>query len=157
MFLKLEKIEKELSKLKSRKTKILEAYEDDLITKEELVERKSELDKNISALEEERQKLLITVTDENQAEVSYDVIKEILQSFGRIMSNCTSREKQKMLLHMLISEITIGKDREIGSIKLKINGDIIEYLNKEKGEPKRATPSSFMFKNMNMLNLDIAI
>lgn len=154
---KLEKIEKELSKLKSRKTKILEAYEDDLITKEELVERKSELDKNISALEEERQKLLITVTDENQAEVSYDVIKEILQSFGRIMSNCTSREKQKMLLHMLISEITIGKDREIGSIKLKINGDIIEYLNKEKGEPKRATPSSFMFKNMNMLNLDIAI
>ena len=29
-----------------------------------------ELDKNISALEEERQKLLITVTDENQTEVS---------------------------------------------------------------------------------------
>ncbi len=83
---KLEKIDKELSKLKSRKTKILEAYEDDLITKEELVERKSELDKNIS-LEEERQKLLITVTDENQIEISYDVIKEILQSFGRVMSN----------------------------------------------------------------------
>lgn len=67
-----------LSKLKSKKTKILEAYEDYLITKEELVERKSELDKNINALEEEREKLLITVTDENQTEVSYDVIKEIL-------------------------------------------------------------------------------
>ena len=26
----------------------------------------------------------LTVTDENQSEISYDVIKEILQSFGRI-------------------------------------------------------------------------
>ena len=142
---KLEKIDKDLSKLKSRKTKILEAYEDDLITKEELVERKSELDKNISALEEERQKLLITVTDENQLEISYDVIKEILQSFGRVMSNCTSREKQKMLLHMIVSEITIGEDREIDSIKLKINDGLIDYLNNEE-VPKKGT-SSFLMLN----------
>lgn len=64
-----------------------------------------------------------------------------------------------MLLHMLISEITIGKDREIQSIKLKINSDIVEYLNEEEGEPKKATPSSFMLRNVgiNMINLDIAI
>lgn len=64
-----------------------------------------------------------------------------------------------MLLHMLISEITIGKDREIESIKLKINGDIIEYLNKEEGESKKATPSSFMMKNVGItkFSLDIAI
>ena len=64
-----------------------------------------------------------------------------------------------MLLHMLISEITIGKDREIESIKLKINGDIIEYLNKEEGESKKATPSSFMLRSVgiNTLNLHIAI
>ncbi len=36
------------------------------------------------------------------------------------MSNCTSIEKQEMLLHMIVSEITIGKDREIDSIKLKM-------------------------------------
>ncbi|WP_278244720.1 hypothetical protein [Clostridium sp. Ade.TY] len=43
---------------------------------------------------------------------------------------------------MLISEITIGKgkDKEIESIKLKINGDIIEYLNNEEGESKKAAP-----------------
>ena len=62
-----------------------------------------------------------------------------------------------MLLHMIISEITIGKDREIESIKLKINSDMIQYLNKEEGESKKAHPSSFMLKNMNIsiLNLNI--
>ncbi|WP_416187835.1 hypothetical protein [Clostridium perfringens] len=71
------------------------------------------------------------VTEENQSEVSYDVIKEILKRFGRIMSNYTSKEKQKMLLHMLVLEITIGKDREIDSIKLKINDGLIDYLSNE--------------------------
>ncbi|WP_415322907.1 recombinase family protein [Clostridium perfringens] len=151
---KLDKIDKELIKLKSKKTKILEAYEDDLITKEELVERKSELDKNISTLEEERQKLLITVTDENQTEVSYDVIKEILQSFGRIMSNCTSREKQKTLLHMLVSEITIGKDREIDSIKLKINDGLIDYLSNEEEVPMKGA-SSFLMQHFRFGRMNI--
>ncbi|MDM0460990.1 hypothetical protein QTH51_11535 [Clostridium perfringens] len=68
----------------------------------------------------------LTVTDENQSEIPCDVIKEILQSFGRIMSNCISREKQKMLLHVIVSEITIGKDREIDLIKLKINDGLID-------------------------------
>lgn len=155
---KLDKIDKELSKLKSKKTKILEAYEDDLITKEELVERKSELDKNINVLEEEREKILITVTDENQSEVSYDVIKEILQSFGRIMVNYTSKEKQKMLLHRLVSKITVGKDRKIDSIKLKINDGLIDYLSNEEEVPMKDV-SYFLMRNFRFgrMKLNLAI
>ena len=156
---RLEILDKKLQKLKNKKHKLLEAYEDDILTKEEFQDRKLELDNIIEGLEEERQPLLVNVTDEVNEEVPYKLVKEILQNFSKVLSNCKTREKQKMLLHMLISEITIGKDREIESIKLKINGDIIEYLNKEEGESKKATPSSFMLRNVgiNMINLDIAI
>ena len=42
------------------------------------------------------------------------------------------REQQKKLLHMIISEITINKSREIDSIKLKINDNLVHYISKEK-------------------------
>lgn len=156
---KIERLDKELEKLKNKKHKLLEAYEDDILSKKEFQDRKQELDNIIEGLEEERQPLLANVTDEINEEVPYKLVKKILQNFSKVLFNCKTREKQKMLLHMLISEITIGKDREIESIKLKINGDIIEYLSKEEGESKKAPPSSFMLRNMNisMHNLDIAI
>jgi hypothetical protein len=34
---------------------------------------------------------------------------------------------------MLISEITINEQREIDSIKLKINDSLVNYMNKEEG------------------------
>lgn len=156
---KIERLDKELEKLKNKKHKLLEAYEDDILSKKEFQDRKQELDNIIEGLEEERQPLLVNVTDEVNEEVPYKLVKEILQNFSKVLLKCKTREKQKILLHMLISEITIGKDRKIESIKLKINGDIIKYLNKEEGESKKATPSSFMLRNMNIsiLNLDIAI
>ena len=154
---RLDKIEKELTKLRSKKTKILEAYEEDLITKEELIERKNELDNNMNILEQERQELLIVVNDNAQAEISHNLIKQILQRFGQIMSECVSREKQKMLLHMIISEITIGKDRTVDSIKLKINDSLIDYLNKE--EVSKKDTSSFIMKNfiMREMRLELVI
>lgn len=156
---KLERLDKELQKLKNKKHKLLEAYEDDILSKKEFQDRKQELDNIIEGLEEERQPLLVNVTDEVNEEVPYKLVREILQNFSKILSNCKTREKQKMLLHMIISEITIGKDREIESIKLKVNDKLIEYLSEEEGESKKASPSSFILRNVgiNSLSLNIAI
>ncbi len=63
-----------------------------------------------------------------------------------------------MLLHMIVSEITIGKDREIDSIKLKINDCLIDYLSNEEEVPMKGA-SSFMLINIGLkvLNLSIVI
>ncbi|MHB9925922.1 hypothetical protein [Clostridium botulinum] len=60
---------------------------------------------------------------------------------------------------MINSEITINRLREIESIKLKINDNLVEYLSKEEGVSVKGTPSSFILSNveLNVLNLDIAI
>lgn len=76
-----------------------------------------------------------------------------------MLSGNVTREQQKKLVHMIISEITINELREIDSIKLNINDKLVDYLSSEEGVPSTDTPSSFMLRNgsLNVLSLDIAI
>ena len=134
-------------------------YEDEIITKEEFQSRNVELNNRIKILHEEKQPLLVTRSDDISEEIAYEFIKSILESFGKILNENVEIEQQKKLLHMIISEITINELREVDSIKLKINDNLIEYLSKEEGVSIKGTPSSFMLRNvgMSVLNLDIAI
>jgi site-specific DNA recombinase len=63
-----------------------------------------------------------TLEDRVTDEIPYDdYLKSILANFSKILPENTSREQQKKLLNMLISEITINEQRGIDSIKLKFN------------------------------------
>ena len=86
---------------------------------------------------EDRQKqpLLETLEDTVTDETPYDYLKSIMANFSKILAESTSREQQKKLLHMLISEITINEQREIESIILKINDSLGNYMNSKKAYP----------------------
>ena len=152
-------IDKELEKLDKRKRKIFEAYEDDILTKEEFQIRKDELNEKIRILEEEKKPLLNTISEDVSEEIPYEFIKDILMNFSKVLNSSVSREQQKKLLHMIISEITMNESREIDSIKLNINDKLVEYLVKEGGVPIKGIPSSFMLINIGLkvLNLSIVI
>ena len=155
----LQRIDKELEKIDKKKRKLFEGYEEELISKEEFKERKEELNKMAKMLQEQKEPLLVTLSDDVSEEVPYEFIKSILENFSKVLTESTSREKQKKLLHMIISEITINEAREIDSIKLNINDSLVDYISKEEGVSIEGTPSSFMLRNVgiNTLNLDIAI
>lgn len=150
-------IDKELEKLDKRKRKIFEAYEDDILTKEEFQTRKNELNEKIRILEEEKKPLLHTISEEVSEEIPYEFIKDILMNFSKILNSSVSREQQKKLLHMIISEITMNESREIDSIKLNINDKLVEYLVKEGGVPIKGIPSSFMLRNVGLKVLNLYI
>ena len=155
----LERIDKELEKIDRKKTKLFEAYEEEVISKEEFKERKDELNKRAKTLQEEKEPLLVTLSDDVSEEIPYEFIKSILENFSKVLTESATREQQKKLLHMIISEITINEAREIDSIKLKINDSLVDYISKEEGLSIKGTPSSFMLRNVgvNILNLYIAI
>lgn len=155
----LEKIDKELEKIDNKKRKLFEGYEEDLISKEEFKERKEELNKMAQIIQEQKEPLLITLSDDVSEEIPYEFIKSILENFSKVLGQGTTREEQKKLLHMIISEITINELREIDSIKLKISDSLVDYLTKEEGVSMKGTPSSFMLRNIGIstLKLDIAI
>ena len=60
---------------------------------------------------------------------------------------------------MIISKITINELREVDSINLIINDNLIDYISKEEGISIKDAPSSFILRNtgISALNLDIAI
>ena len=155
----LERIDKELEKIDRKKTKLFEAYEEEVISKEEFKERKDELNKRAKTLQEEKEPLLVTLSDDVSEEIPYEFIKSILENFSKVLTESATREQQKKLLHMIISEITINEAREIDSIKLKINDSLVDYINKEAGVSIKDAPSSFMLRNigMSILNLEIKI
>ena len=155
----LERIDKELEKIDRKKTKLFEAYEEEVISKEEFKERKDELNKRAKTLQEEKEPLLVTLSDDVSEEIPYEFIKSILENFSKVLTESATREQQKKLLHMIISEITINEAREIDSIKLKINDSLVDYISKEEGVSIKDTPSSFMLRNIGIrvLNLDIEI
>ena len=155
----LERIDKELEKIDRKKTKLFEAYEEEVISKEEFKERKDELNKRAKTLQEEKEPLLVTLSDDVSEEIPYEFIKSILENFSKVLTESATREQQKKLLHMIISEITINEAREIDSIKLKIHDSLVDYISKEEGVSIKDAPSSFMLRNigMSVLNLDITI
>lgn len=152
-------VDNELEKLDKKRAKLFEAYEDEIITKEEFKLRKEELMKRVKALEEEKAPLLVTLSDDVNEEVPYELVKSILENFSKVLTESSTREQQKKLLHIIISEITINELREIDSIKIKLDDNLINYLSNEEGVSMKGTPSSFMLRSVGIktLNLDIAI
>lgn len=107
-------------------------------------------------------KAIIDVLNENYGadrDIELDLGGSILENFSKLLTESTTREQHKKLLHMIISEITINEAREIDSIKLKINDSLVDYISKEEGLSIKGTPSSFMLRNVGIktLNLNIEI
>ncbi|WP_294126651.1 hypothetical protein [uncultured Clostridium sp.] len=107
-------------------------------------------------------KATIDVLNENYGadrDIELDLGGSILENFSKVLTESTTREQHKKLLHMIISEITINEAREIDSIKLKINDSLVDYISKEEGLSIKGTPSSFMLRNVGIktLNLNIEI
>lgn len=149
------KIDNELEKLDKKRAKLFEAYEDEIITKEEFKVRKEELMKRVKDLEEEKAQLLVTLSDDVNEEVPYELIKSILENFSKVLTESSTREQQKKLLHMIISEITINELREIDSIKIKLDDNLINYLSKEEGVSIKGTPSSFILRNVGLNTMNV--
>ncbi|MFL0167937.1 recombinase family protein [Candidatus Clostridium helianthi] len=160
----LEKILKELNKLEANKKKAFEAYEEDIITKKDFSDRMSEILSREEMLQQEVNSIKSNILDDGAQEVSYEFVREILSSFSKMLSELTSREQQKRLLHMLISKITINKTRDIESIELNINDNLIMYLSNG-GEPSPddnggGSSSYFVSRRMlriNSMNIKICI
>lgn len=138
----LEQISKDLQQLERRKTKLFDAYEDDIISQEDFRKRNDELNERRNTLHIMRNKQEIILKQEKVNEVSYELVKNTLKKFSDIMTIDMTRQKQKRLLHMIISEITINEKREVDSINIKLTDHLINYMKSERGVSTSDAPLS---------------
>lgn len=150
---------KEREKIQNRQTKNFESYEDGIISKEEFLERKAELNKQLEQIKERSMETAMTLITEEKKEIPEEIIKSILKNFGTLLSSNIDRTIRKRLLHMLISEVAIDRDRNIDSIKLKLTDELIRFLQNNGGTPPDGVPSVFLFRELGIktLNLELVI
>lgn len=135
--------EKELSMLAERKKRLFELYEDGHIAREEFLEQKDILNIQIQRLEEDKNRCNDKLADGDTL-VSYELVQQTLKRFGEKMGQCEDQEKLKVLLRLLIKEITMDQARSIESIRIQINDDIINFLSEKEDVPQKGMSSILM-------------
>lgn len=66
------------------------------------------------------------------------------------MDQCEDQEKLKVLLRLLIKEITMDETRNIESIRIQINDDIIKFLSEKEDVPQKGMSSILMPYTINI-------
>ena len=152
------KYKSELLNYERRRKKIFEAYEEGTITSDEFLERKNVIKEEIGRLQQCIEETTALSAQESRKEVPYEVIRNILQDFSKVInSKKIERGLQKQLLHMLISEITIDKRREIDTIKIHLTDELAAFLNENGGTPQSGVPLNFCLKQFGIPYIDLEL
>ena len=134
-----------------------EAYEDGVITREEFLMRKQELDRQMEQIREHTSENHLILLEEGRKEIPKEAVRGILKNFSNALSADIDRTIRKRLLHLLIKEITIDRDRNIDSIKLKLSDELIRFLQNNGGTPPDGAPSVFMFQEFGVTSLELEL
>lgn len=149
--------ERERDKIQNRISKNHEAYEDGLITREEFLERKYDLIQQMERIKESTDKNSLVILNEVHKEIPRESVKQILQSFSTVLSGNIDHGIRKRLLHLLIKEITIDKERNIDSIKIRLSDELIKFLYDNGGTPPDGAPSVFVFQELGIKSLELEL
>lgn len=129
-----ESIKKSLDAIQSKKDKVLGLYEEGLIIKADLVTR-------LSSLNEEKERLTERITPiEKQMgqgpvrEINFKIVAQVMKNFIASYKEAMTREQRKQLLHLLIRQITISESREIESIQIQLNKEVVRHFTIQGGE-----------------------
>jgi site-specific DNA recombinase len=148
---------KEMKKINNRQQRNHELYEDREISRDEFLMRREELNHQLSALWQSQSETSLIIMEEEKKEIPKEAIRNILQNFSKVLSSNIDRTIRKRLLHLLISEITIDKNRNIDSIKLKLSDELIRFLQNNGGTPPDGAPSVFMFRELGIKTMDLEL
>jgi site-specific DNA recombinase len=142
----LELMSKELKKLSDKKGKVFELYEESMISKENLMSRLNEIDEMINS-KLVRKKVIDSELKQNTSDkIPFKAVKKIMNDFNNMLIEAP-KDKQKVLLQMLIAKITIKDRKKIDTIEIQFNKEMQRFVSQEKGESSENEDSpSFLFK-----------
>lgn len=147
----------EMEKINYRQQRNHELYEDREITRDEFLKRREELNQQLSDLWQRQSETSVFIMEEEKKEIPKETIRNILQNFSKVLSGNIDRTIRKRLLHLLISEITIDKHRNIDSIRLKLSDELIRFQQNNGGTPPDGAPSVFMFQESEIKTVDLEL
>lgn len=124
----------ELERYKKKSVKLLDAFTDEVISKEVFQQKSRSIEETMTNLKAQMEPLQAQLQSTVSSEVTYEKIRAIMRNFHQAFTQALTREQRKRLLHLLIHQITIDESREIESIQIKLNDEVLEELQLGVGE-----------------------
>lgn len=75
-------------------------------------------------------------------------VVEVINSFEGLFNVADTQEQKKKLLHMMIDKITINSKRELESIEIKINDDVVNYIAHSEEVSNKDASSFYLRQNL---------
>lgn len=142
------KLEKDLATLVAKKQKGIEVYEDGIISKSELATRLEKFREDEEQLKRELQNYKLDLQEGESEAIPYELVVEVMKSFERLLNVADTQEQKKKLLHMMIDKITINSKRELESIEIKINDDVVNYIAHSEEVSNKDASSFYLRQNL---------
>lgn len=130
-----------LDKLNEKHNKVFELYEDGIIDKAKLAERLKNIQEEVKRFTARKEEIDKKLKVQNVDEIPFEIVKEAMKEFNDILDN-TDKEDKKTLLQMMIDKITIGDRKDVSTIKIHFNSNLLEEFSSNDDES-----SSFLFAN----------
>ena len=153
----LEQINKDIEKLIDKKSKNIELFEDGILDKSELSTRVKSINDDIEKLKYREQELKQDLQLAEGDPIPFEIVNEVMKRFKEVFFEMSTSQQRKQLIHLLVSKITINKEREIDSIEIQINDDVITYLMKDRLPKEQGNLSFLHLLGMHCVNFKIVI
>lgn len=119
---------REIEKRKNKVNKMLDTYMDGVIDKQTYMTRSSALQAEISEFQEKLKPLNESQHEKKLATVTVAQVKNVLNNFQKAYQKSLTREQRKRIIHLLVHKITINKKREIETIQIRLNNNVMKQL-----------------------------
>ena len=153
----LEQINKEIEKLTDKKSKNIELFEDGILDKSELSTRVKAINGDIEKLKYREQELKQDLQLAEGDPIPFEIVNEVMKRFKEVFFEMSTSQQRKQLIHLLVSKITMNEKREVDSIEIQINDDVITYLMKDRLPKEQGNLSFLHLLGMNCVNLKMVI
>lgn len=124
-------LKQSLEAFQSKKNKILGLYEEGILNKADVMSRLAKLGEEEKLLDERIAPVEEQLGKGGKKEVSFIMVKQVMQGFVECYKQSITSEQRKQLLHLLIKKITIADNRNIDSIQIQLNNEVVRHFTKQ--------------------------
>lgn len=132
-----------LESVERKREKTFSLYEDGMIKKIEVQKRLEASDVDIESLKNELFQIERQLRDQSRFKVDVDVVENVLNNFMELYDKALTVEQQKRLVRILVEEITIDASRQIETIQIKLNEEVIRFFSSKGGDDPDGSPPPF--------------
>jgi site-specific DNA recombinase len=118
---RIEQLDKDMQSYSDKKERIFRLYEDNIIDQITLKARIDKLEQEYQETKNHKEYLMEQI-DKTQVvkEIPIKLVQDLLSNLGRVL-DVSSREQTKMILNMVVEQISVDGKKKINEIKLRFN------------------------------------